>query len=176
MKEFELFLMRHGVAEEWSPEGDRERSLSEEGKARIIQAARGISTLGFKPEEVLVSPYLRARQTCRLVLDGVGLELEPELCSDLIPAATPAETVQRLLSSTAGQVAVFGHNPNITAVVSKLVAGHDVSFFNIRPGTLIHLQIMEPFPFARGPQTPSAVVLGVYPSEVLETIGRGIAQ
>lgn len=176
MKEFELFLMRHGVAEEWSPEGDRERALSDEGQARVIQAARGISTLGFNPDEVLVSPYLRARQTCELVLEGVGLRLEPELCSDLIPAAGATDTVTRLLASSARQLAVFGHNPNITSVVSKLVAGHDVSFFNIRPGTLIHLQIMEPFPFARGPQTPSAVVLGVYPSEVLETIGRGIAQ
>ena len=66
---YELYLIRHGVAEErgdaWPD--DAKRPLTEDGIARMRKSARGLARLGVTFDVVLTSPLVRARQTADIV-------------------------------------------------------------------------------------------------------------
>lgn len=173
--DFELLLIRHGVAQEWAPGGDAERPLSPNGKAQLRQAALGLARLGLTIDAAMSSPFVRARETAEIYLAELGPDAPIEHWAGLTPAAPAQATVEELLALgkqvSGARVAVFGHNPNISSVISWLVAGHGHTFFNVAPGDVIHLQIPTSMPFVRAAQTPRAVVLGFYPRESLEKIG-----
>lgn len=175
MSDFELLLIRHGVAEDWAPGGDAERPLTLAGREQIARAALGLSRLGLSVDGAMSSPFLRARQTSEIYLEFLGRSAPVETWSGLTPASPAQATVEELLAlgkhAAGARLAIFGHNPNISSVVSWLVAGHRHAFFNIAPGDVTHLQIPTSMPFVRGAQTPKAVVLGFYPRESLEVIG-----
>ena len=70
---YELYLIRHGVAEErgdaWPD--DAKRPLTEDGMSRLRKAARGLARLGVAFDVVLTSPLVRARQTAEIVAGGL---------------------------------------------------------------------------------------------------------
>ena len=63
-----LYLLRHGIAEDYHPEGDPARALTAEGIAKVRLQAAAFHRMGLGLERVLSSPYVRARQTARLVV------------------------------------------------------------------------------------------------------------
>ena len=72
-----LMLMRHGVAEDAGPDTgyrDEPRALTDEGRARIAQAAEGLRVLGIDAALVLASPLVRCRQTAEIVAAALGLD------------------------------------------------------------------------------------------------------
>ena len=177
MSDFELLLIRHGVAEDWAPGGDSERSLTEDGKLQIEASSVGLARLGLHIDVAISSPFLRARQTAGVHCARLGGELESwaGLTPSSPAAATRDEILQRGKSLGPDRVmAVFGHNPNITSVISLLVAGHGAAMFNVRPGDVAHLLIPTSMPFVRGDYPPRAVVLGFYPCETLERLGASL--
>src|SRR5215469_14985125 len=66
---FELYLIRHGVAEErgeaWTDDG--QRPLTDDGKSKLRKVARGLVRLGASFDVILTSPLVRARQTAEIV-------------------------------------------------------------------------------------------------------------
>jgi len=173
--DFELLLIRHGVAEEWAPGGDAERPLTVAGRAQIARAAQGLKRLGLDVDAAMSSPFARAKQSAEIYLEAIAPTAPLEIWSGLTPASPAQATVEELLALgkhvSGARVAVFGHNPNISSVISWLVAGHGHAFFNVAPGDVTHLQIPTSMPFVRGAQAPKAVVLGFYPRESLEVVG-----
>src|SRR5438093_12133138 len=69
---YELYLVRHGLAEErgelWPD--DSKRPLTEKGMSRMRKATRGLARLGVSLDVVLTSPLVRARQTAEIVAGG----------------------------------------------------------------------------------------------------------
>src|SRR3979411_2836134 len=78
---FELYLIRHGIAEErgdtWPD--DAKRPLTEEGMASMRKEARGLARLGVILDVVLSSPLVRAKQTAELL--ATGLDPRPAIVS-----------------------------------------------------------------------------------------------
>lgn len=90
-----VYLTRHAMA--GSHAVDKERSLTAEG---IKQAEK----LGLMAKEKLVtiqtayhSGYLRADQTCSLILKALGLEITPEISEHLRPLSNPSIWANQLL-------------------------------------------------------------------------------
>lgn len=177
MSDFELLLIRHGVAEEWAPGGDSERSLTEDGKLQIEASSVGLTGLGLRIDVAISSPFLRARQTAEVHCARLGgaMETWAGLTPSSPASATRDEILQRgKLLGPDQTMAVFGHNPNITSVISLLVAGHGAAMFNVRPGDVAHLLIPSSMPFVRGDHPPRAIVLGFYPCKYLERLGASL--
>ena len=76
---YELYLVRHGLAEErgdaWPD--DTKRPLTDEGISRMRKGARGLARLGLSVEVVLTSPLVRARQTAEIL--AAALDPRPSL-------------------------------------------------------------------------------------------------
>src|SRR5216117_2188783 len=84
---FELYLVRHGLAEErgdaWPD--DAKRPLTEKGMASMRKEARALARLGVVLDVVLSSPLVRTRQTAEIV--AAALDPRPPIVS--VDSLTP---------------------------------------------------------------------------------------
>ncbi|HVP69557.1 MAG TPA: histidine phosphatase family protein [Anaeromyxobacteraceae bacterium] len=114
-----FYLVRH--AEAARPEGvaDRERPLSEEGRASF---ARLLSSLpvAFRPARVLASPYARALETAALLEASTGVRAEVE--GALAAGHSTGKDILRLGRGAGAGALLVGHNPEMAEAVS-LAAG-----------------------------------------------------
>jgi phosphohistidine phosphatase len=133
-----LLIIRHAIAEdreEFARTGkdDRLRPITDEGRKRMKQGARGLKTLLPEIDLLATSPLTRAAQT-GAVLDTVYGGLSEVEIEELAPEATPVEFLSWLRQQTAESVAVVGHEPSISLIVSCLLTGTEKRIFSFRKG------------------------------------------
>lgn len=120
-----LLLMRHGVAEDSGPATgfrDEPRALTDEGRARMESAARGVARLSLGAEVVLTSPLTRCRQTAEIVAGALGLHVHED--RRLAPGAELDDLAEALLAHPeAGCVLACGHQPDMSGIVAELTGG-----------------------------------------------------
>ena len=122
----ELLLLRHGIAEERSPDlDDAQRSLTAEGRERSLRLLQRLVELDLGCDLVLSSPLVRARQTAELAV-AAGLAPELELAASLAPLADPLPLLERWLgplSPRSGwrRLVLVGHEPDLSTLAALLM-------------------------------------------------------
>jgi phosphohistidine phosphatase len=119
-----LCLVRHAIAVERGTKGfedDALRPLTPAGRARMEEAARGLRTL-FRPQLVLTSPLVRARETAAILTKAYDLP-DARTC-DALATGDHNQLLRALTDSEASEVMVVGHEPHISALLALLVAGN----------------------------------------------------
>jgi phosphohistidine phosphatase len=109
-----IWLLRHGDAEDGSP--DAERPLTDRGREQARAAGDALKALGVEIDACLTSPKVRAADTARIVceqLDGVEPELEPKLSGGPFDA-------QALAAGLGDDVLLVGHDPDFSMAVHSL--------------------------------------------------------
>lgn len=109
-----LILVRHAEAAPGEP--DELRPLTPRGR----EQARELGERLPRPDAVLTSPLLRARETAALLARPHGLE--PELDERLAPGATD-QGVLEAIEGRGETIVVVGHQPDCGIVASRLGAG-----------------------------------------------------
>src|SRR5918911_164568 len=72
-----LFFLRHGIAEPGhSGLSDFDRQLTNEGRAELEDVAHGLRQLKIRPDRLLSSPLVRARQTAEVVAPALAASVE----------------------------------------------------------------------------------------------------
>jgi phosphohistidine phosphatase len=121
----ELILVRHAIAFErdrarWYD--DRERPLSPEGKRKFRRAAAGLARWLPKVDLLLTSPLVRARQTAEL-LTVVARWPKATECDALAPGNAPTDVLAALRTYQATRIALVGHEPDLSELLSACIAG-----------------------------------------------------
>jgi phosphohistidine phosphatase len=122
----DLYLVRHGIAfdqdaERWPD--DSRRPLSPEGEERFRQAARGLGTLVPSVDVHLASTFVRAWRTAELLTEEAGWP-KPEPAPELESGTDPKRMLALLARvATGGSVAMVGHEPDLSELVSYLLTG-----------------------------------------------------
>ena len=117
----DLFLIRHAHAEDTTP--DELRSLSKRGRAQVRRLARFLrDSGGFEPEEIWHSPLVRAQETAALLCLGAKLGVPLREVTGLTPGDDPGQIARRLAAENR-PLALVGHEPQLSALASLLVAG-----------------------------------------------------
>ncbi len=129
----ELFVVRHGEAEDEAPHGgDAARRLTDEGRRKFAEGVAGLAALGVELDRILTSPLTRARQTAEILSRELrGPEPEEQ------PLLAPGGSLERLLAAAgaAGEsVAVVGHEPGLGRLVSLAVTGRTGDGTPLRKG------------------------------------------
>jgi len=134
-----LLVIRHAIAEDRDAfgrtgEDDDLRPLTDEGREKMIRGAAGLRVLLPTLDLLASSPLVRAQQTAAIVAKAYGMEAI-ETTSTLEPDADLA----RFESWIAGQpraatVAVVGHEPHLSTLVTWLLAGVDASHIVLKKG------------------------------------------
>jgi phosphohistidine phosphatase len=107
-----LWLLRHGDAEDGSP--DAERPLSAKGERQSRAAGQALASLGVQLDACLTSPKIRAAETARLACEPLGVEPrhEPRL------AGGPFDAEQ--LAAGLDEVLLVGHDPDFSMAVHSM--------------------------------------------------------
>ena len=113
-----LFLVRHAHSHPGEP--DELRPLSAEGRRQARELGARLSDA--RPEVVLSSPLLRARETAAAIAEAAGSELRVD--ERLAPGATVLLVREAIHEADSdGAVAVVGHQPDCSEIAFALGAG-----------------------------------------------------
>jgi phosphohistidine phosphatase len=134
----QLLVIRHDVAEprdpSAGPEADPQRPLSDEGRKRARRAARALLRLVGKIDVLASSGLRRADETALAVAEAFG-GLRIEQVDALAPGARPEQLGAWLRALTGAEtVAIVGHEPELSAVVTWLVSGLTTSRLELGKG------------------------------------------
>lgn len=138
-----LYVVRHGHAEMHAP-SDPERPLSETGQAEAKKAAQLLK--GVHPDLILVSPYLRAQQTAKILIREANLATKITTEKQITPDDNPVKVAELLAEQSAGTLVVVSHNPLVSALVSWLVEGHFQGHYAMGTASVacIELEVISP--------------------------------
>lgn len=136
-----LYIIRHAIAVEPGAPGyedDSLRPLTSKGSEKMSNIARGLKSLGLRFDLVLSSPYARALETAQVLLKVMKIAKEQLVISEhLAPMGFPEQVIGEINEkySSIDNIAVVGHEPNLSALISLLVAGGDAALsINMRKG------------------------------------------
>jgi phosphohistidine phosphatase len=129
----QLVLVRH--AEAASGEPDELRPLTPEGRETARALGERLAAEGIRPDAVLTSPLLRARETAQELARPAGLEAEPD--ERLAPGAS-ADDVRAAAVERGGTVVVVGHQPDCSRIAAALTGGEEPAF---APGAMFAIDL-----------------------------------
>lgn len=108
-----ILLLRHGEAEDGSP--DAERKLTERGVEQARAAGRALAALGVQVDACLASPRVRAADTARIACEALDAEvrIEPRL------SGGPFDP-EELTAGVGDDVLLVGHDPDFSLAVHRM--------------------------------------------------------
>lgn len=132
-----LCLLRHGRATGQGPDA----TLVPEGEEHVRALGLRLASEGFSPARAYCSPYLRARETARIVLAEVAPGTSARHLIELTPDHDAGDTVDvlRSLDLPAARILIVSHLPLLGLLVQHL-ANEVVAF---SPGTLVEVEMNE---------------------------------
>jgi phosphohistidine phosphatase len=123
----ELLIVRHAIAYPRDPKrwpDDTGRPLTAEGIRRARRAAAGLKRIGKRPNVVLTSPLIRARDTAK-ILSQAARWPEAVECDALAPPGSLDDVLEALRrhGGKAGCIAVVGHQPHLGRLLAHCLRG-----------------------------------------------------
>ncbi|MBK6791462.1 MAG: phosphohistidine phosphatase SixA [Anaerolineales bacterium] len=136
-----LYLIRHAIAEEESSSGeDSQRALTDKGAKKMRQVAKGLKILGIEFDFILSSPYLRAYQTAEILGDVFKMKKKVVQSENLTPMGDPDLLLAEINEKySVNSLAIVGHEPYLSTLVSLLVAGGAPVEMTFKKGGICHL-------------------------------------
>jgi phosphohistidine phosphatase len=161
-----VLLIRHAPAVRTGTAGlrDHDRPLTRRGRQRFRQAARGLARITERPDILLTSPLVRARDTALIAAAAfkrVTPRVEPALGQDDVDVLITALKKFRPDAS----VALVGHEPTLSGLLAHLLgmhSGDDRFAFKKGGAALVHLP--------DGPSMPGQLRWFVKP-RILRSVG-----
>jgi phosphohistidine phosphatase len=135
LRAVQLVIVRH--AEAASGEPDELRPLTAEGREAARALGEQLAREGVRPDAVLTSPLLRARETAQELARPAGLEPEPD--ERLAPGAT-AESVRAAAQERGETIVVVAHQPDCSQIAAALTGGPEPAF---PPGGMLAIDLPE---------------------------------
>ena len=111
----QLYLMRHAEAKPGGP--DELRALTSTGRKAARALGEHLRELGVKPDAVVTSPLLRARETGAAVARVTGAPASAD--ERLAPGAT-TDDLRAAVAGRGETIVVVGHQPDCGQIAADL--------------------------------------------------------
>lgn len=138
-----LYIIRHAIAvDEGSPEyeEDSQRPLTDKGKKKMRQIAKGLRVLGVDFDLILSSPYVRAKETAKILADVFKIKTDVAFSENLIPMGDPDLLIAEMNEKySANSVALVGHEPHLTTLIGLLVSDNAGMDMTLKKGGVCRL-------------------------------------
>lgn len=151
----ELLILRHAIAfprdaSRWPD--DAERPLTAAGARKARRAAAGLKRIAARPQRVLTSPLVRARDTARIFAQS-GRWPKAVECAALAPEGDPEAVLAALRrqGAKADCLAVVGHQPQLGRLLALCLRGEaHAAAFELRKSAVACLRFEGPPRAGRG--------------------------
>ena len=119
----ELYLLRHGIAEDRAPSGrDPDRALTDRGKEKLEKVLRRAQKSGVQPTLIISSPYKRALETAEIAARELDYHSEIVKSERLTPHSTPHDLWSEVRAHRdEPSILLAGHEPLFSAAVAWMV-------------------------------------------------------
>ncbi len=135
----DLYAIRHAIAVD-EYEDDSQRPLTDKGRKKMRQIAKGLRTLGVGFDLILSSPYVRAKETAEILADVFKVKAEIAFSENLIPMGDPDLLISEMNEKySANSIALVGHEPLLTSLVSFLVSENASVDMTLKKGGVCRL-------------------------------------
>jgi phosphohistidine phosphatase len=144
----ELYLLRHanaGDPEGWTGD-DAARPLSPKGERQSERLGAFLAGVGFRPDAVVSSPKVRARQTAELVAGQLGVEVTLD---DRLAGGFDATTVDSILADLGGpsRPVLVGHDPDFSEFLGWLTRADGLT---MKKGAFARVDVVGPVASGQG--------------------------
>ena len=120
----QLYLVRHAEAAQGVP--DELRPLTAAGREQARSLGVRLRVEGVRPDAILTSPLLRARETGDLLARELGVRSRPE--ERLAPGATATAVAEAAREGGETIVVVVGHQPDCGQIAAALTGEPEPEF------------------------------------------------
>ena len=118
-----LYLVRHAEAAPGEP--DELRPLTPQGRRQARELGQRMRDELARPQRILTSPLLRARQTGGGISRALDVEAEPD---DRLAPGASVEDIRAALAGRGDPVVVVGHQPDCGQIAAALSGGAEPAF------------------------------------------------
>lgn len=151
----ELYIIRHAIAQPLGRKNDfmdEKRALTPDGRDRMRDGARGLRKLGVELDLIFTSPLTRAVETAEVVANVFGVsKKEIEQTANLAPGASSEDLFAEIKNRTGVEsVALIGHQPDLGALICKMVRGNGGFTLELKKGSVCCINISETVPELQG--------------------------
>jgi phosphohistidine phosphatase len=138
----EVYLLRHGVAEQRSATGrDADRRLTEDGKTKLRKVLKRAAKHGVNPTLILSSPLARAMETAELAAQELKYGSEIVRTEALSPNSSPTDIWKEIRAHRdEPSILLAGHEPLFSATVAWLL-GSSRAMVEFRKGALVRIDL-----------------------------------
>jgi phosphohistidine phosphatase len=133
-----LYIVRHAIAvERGTPDydDDSQRPLTDKGSKKMKKIAKGLHQFGVELDTILTSPYVRARDTAKILAGEYAMEDRILFSENLIPPGNFDALVNEIHEKyEVANLALVGHEPMLSQFISWLVSGNKEMNINFKKG------------------------------------------
>ena len=134
-----VYFLRHAEAEDRDG-NDHVRRLTARGLEQAAKVGKFLGRVGIRPDLILTSPVVRARQTAEIVAKATGVDLVEERW--LACGMEPAACIRELGAySTKESVMLVGHEPDFSVVIAALIGHRDADVVKVRKASLTAVEL-----------------------------------
>ena len=138
----ELYILRHGIAEEPRPgQRDADRQLVPDGEKKLRVVLKRAREAGVEPTRILSSPYVRAQQTA--VIARALLQVDEEIVSEssLTPEGNPVDVWTALRAHRdVPSVLLASHEP-LCGYLTAYLLQSPLMRVDVKKGALIRIDL-----------------------------------
>ena len=139
-----LLVIRHAIAEDrdaFAATGrdDASRPLTNAGKRKMRRAARGLRCLVPSIDALVASPLVRAQETAEIVREAYAMD-RVDTAAELEPQRPLDDVMAGLARFQSDVVAIVGHEPQLSRLITYMLAGIDRSGVPLKKGGVCLLE------------------------------------
>jgi phosphohistidine phosphatase len=140
----EIYILRHGIAELRRPgRPDRQRALTEDGKAKLRKVLARARKAEVAPSLILTSPYTRAVETAQMAAEVLAYKGEVVRTPALLPGASPPAAWAEIRSRPDERaVLLSGHEPLLSAIGAYLLNAPTLKI-DLKKGALVRIDVEQ---------------------------------
>ncbi len=147
----ELYLLRHGIAEERAASGhDADRALTDDGRKKLRHVLSRARKASVTPTLILSSPLKRAFETAEIAAKELGYSSEISITNSLTPDSSPHRVWTEIRAHRdEPAILLAGHEPLFSATVAWLL-GSPRSMVDFKKAALVRIDFDSLGPEPRG--------------------------
>ena len=144
-KLMQLYLLRHGIAHDESPTGkDSDRELTDEGRQKLRHTLGVVAAADVRPDVIVTSPYVRARQTAEIAKQSLGFEPSLNFADALVPDSDPEDVWREVRNLYRGSesIVLVSHEPLMGRCVGFLLNAPEL-LVDFKKGAVVRIDIEQ---------------------------------
>jgi phosphohistidine phosphatase len=137
----DLFILRHGKAEQSSDRSDGKRALTADGKGEMRKIGKWMHQKKFRFDVIATSPLTRAYETAEIVARSLGQKERLAVWEELGPGGD-LDTLSYRASRYGEDAAILliGHEPMLSMLISRIISGYDTGSLILAKGGLAKIR------------------------------------